>query len=85
MVEGWKVSYTLTIARNSKKVKIFWRIIMRIAYEKENQTTFYLQNVYKKVKQIEIDFNKKYIKVEDIDGFSYITKIDTAVITELKK
>ena len=58
---------------------------MRIAYEKENQTTFYLQNVYKKVKQIEIDFNKKYIKVEDIDGFSYITKIDTAVITELKK
>ena len=45
-----------------------------------------LYAIYKKVERIEIDFDKRYIKVEEKNGsIGYLEKLKSAVITEVKK
>ena len=59
---------------------------MKIVYISPESKIYNLCANYKKVERIEIDFEKRYIKIEEKDGgISYLTKLQSAIITEVKK
>ena len=72
MVEGWKVSYTLTIARNGKKVKIIGGVMFEIEIPqniilKQGHIDFmYIQlDAYKKKATKKPEFTKYVLEIEE--------------------
>jgi len=59
---------------------------VKIDFINPESARYNLHSVFKKVERIEIDFDKRYIKVEEKGGgISYLAKLSSAIITEVKK